>query len=82
MVSPIGKSSSRLARIQQRARGSRAKPRDLAKPTEQHIAHPNSTRSQLQGVEESTGRDEGGQPKERKRGGKLQSSWGGKNEYK
>lgn len=34
----MGKSSSRLAMMQQMARGSRASPRDRAKPTEQHIA--------------------------------------------
>lgn len=36
----MGKRSSRLDMIQQMARGSKARPRDRAKPTEQHIAHP------------------------------------------
>lgn len=63
----MGNSSSRLARIQQRARGSRAKPRDLAKPTEQHIAHP-ETHSQPQGGEERTGMGRGEPEKERQRG--------------
>lgn len=49
----MGNSSSRFATIQQRARGNRARPRDLAKPTEQHIAHPpENPRSQPQGGEE------------------------------
>lgn len=36
----MGKRSSRLAMIQQKARGSKARPRDRAKPTEQHMAQP------------------------------------------
>lgn len=34
----MGKRSSRLAMMQQMARGSKASPRDRAKPTEQHMA--------------------------------------------
>lgn len=75
MISPIGNSSSRLARIQQRAKGSRARPRDLAKPTEQHIAHPKNTLTTAGRRRQNwNGPERAG--KERKRGGKRQSSWG------